>query len=123
MWFGCEDPRNVSEPLEGRVQTNNRAELTAAIRAIERAPQDEPLHVWSDSMYVVLGMKGRATMWERNGWRNASGKNVKNVDLWRRLLCAAAQRNGETIWHYVRGHSGVEGNEYADRLAVRGATG
>ena len=53
--------------------------------------------------------------WKRNGWKTAAKKPVKNVDLWQQLEQEAA--NHDIDWNWVKGHSGVEGNEMADQLA------
>jgi ribonuclease HI len=117
VWFGDGDQRNVSEPLVG-VQTNQRAELTALIRALQAAPQDVPLHVFSDSEYVVLGVNFRLEDWAKNGF-----PSVKNTDLWQLLhnLLKARSDEGPVSLEHIRGHSGVYGNEMADALAVAGS--
>ena len=69
-----------SEPLPGPVQTNNRAELYALVRLLERAPQQVPLHVHSDSLWVLERAKAIRQLGER-GFRNGSGKKLKHADL------------------------------------------
>ena len=95
--------------------TNNRMELTAVIeglRALKRACQIE---IHTDSKYVMQGISEWIENWKRNGWKTAAKKPVKNEDLWK-LLDAEILRH-EIDWRWVRGHSGVEGNELADQLA------
>ena len=97
--------------------TNNRMELTAAAEALEALtkPCDVVLH--TDSQYVQNGITRWHTGWVRKNWRNAAGDPVANMDLWRRLLAAAAQHTVD--WKWVRGHSGDVMNERADVLATQ----
>lgn len=97
--------------------TNNRMELTAAIKALEALPVEEPCEVnlYSDSEYLVKGMTEWRLGWKRRGWRTADKKPVKNVSLWKRLDELAQQR--PVKWHWVRGHDGHSENERADTLA------
>ena len=100
----------------GEVETtNNRMELTAAIRALEALKR--PCHVIlsTDSRYVMDGLTKWIHGWKRNGWRTADRKPVKNADLWRQLVEAADRHRVE--WRWVRGHNGHPDNERADRLA------
>lgn len=98
--------------------TNNRMELTAVIEALAalRAHSSVALHL--DSEYVRNGITSWIHNWKRRGWKTADNKPVKNVDLWQRLDTLAQAHTIE--WHWVRGHSGNEGNERADALANRG---
>ena len=90
--------------------TNNRMELTAVIRVLEKLPQQCALRLFTDSQYVQRGM----TEWIGN-WRKSNFRKIKNPDLWRQLDALA---NGRTIdWRWVRGHSECAGNILADRLA------
>mgnify|MGYP001225571891 CR=1 FL=1 len=95
--------------------TNNRMELMAAIaglRALKR-----PCHVIlsTDSNYVKDGITRWIHGWQKNGWRTADKKPVKNADLWQDLLAAVAPHRID--WQWVKGHSGHPENERADRLA------
>lgn len=98
--------------------TNNRMELTAAIRALEALKGDAPAIVNTDSQYLQLGITKWMANWKRKNWRGANRKPVLNADLWRRLddLCAGR----EVEWRWVRGHAGDAGNELAHELAQRG---
>ncbi|MDR2507975.1 MAG: ribonuclease HI [Candidatus Accumulibacter sp.] len=98
--------------------TNNRMELTAVIRALEATAGASTVHLHTDSKYVQQGITQWIFNWQRNGWKNAEGKPVKNQDLWLALDRLVKERVIEWIW--VRGHSGNSGNERADRLANRG---
>lgn len=99
--------------------TNNRMELMAAIRALESLKRPCRVHLTTDSNYVRHGITDWLPRWRRNGWRTASRKPVKNVDLWQRLDRAAARH--DVRWTWVRGHSGHPENERADRLATAAA--
>jgi ribonuclease HI len=103
------------EPLT----TNNRMEMMAAIGALEalRRPCDVVLH--TDSLYLRDGITRWIHGWQRNGWRTADRKPVRNAELWQRLLAAAAPHRVE--WRWVKGHAGHAGNERADRLACDAA--
>ena len=95
--------------------TNNRMELTAAIRGLETLTR--PCHVTlvPDSVYVKDGITRWIHGWQRNGWRTADKKPVKNAELWQELLEATARHRIDWVW--VKGHAGDEDNERADRLA------
>ncbi|MBN1207434.1 MAG: reverse transcriptase-like protein [Myxococcaceae bacterium] len=106
--------------------TNNRMELTAvgkALRHLEQTPG--PLHILTDSTYVIQGITRWAFGWSRRGWKTAEGGEVANAAYWKRLMALLAQRkqafpaeSGAVEWRYVRGHTGVPGNERVDVIAV-----
>ena len=95
--------------------TNNRMEMLAAIMGLEALTR--PCHVilTTDSVYVRDGITKWIHGWQRNGWRTADKKPVKNADLWQRLLTAAAPH--QVDWRWVKGHSGHAENELVDQLA------
>jgi ribonuclease HI len=97
--------------------TNNRMELTAVIRALEALKRSVRAKIYTDSQYVRLGITEWLPQWKARGWRTADRKPVKNQDLWMQLDELA--NDHELEWHWVRGHSGVEGNERVDALANR----
>ena len=109
--------RGVERELSGGEAdtTNNRMELMAAIAALEslREPCTVVLH--TDSQYVRQGILEWMAAWIRRGWKTAGGAPVKNRDLWERLHAAAARHHVD--WRWVKGHSGVPGNERVDQLA------
>lgn len=82
VYFGPDSPLNISEPLTGPNHTNNRAELTAIIRAIQIYPFQIPLLVYSDSMYCIDGLNKWLSGWKNNGWLKKDGEPVLNKDLW-----------------------------------------
>ena len=98
--------------------TNNRMELTAAIRALEALKEGAAAVIRTDSQYLKLGMTQWMPNWKKRNWRGSNRKPVLNADLWRRLDALRAGRDVE--WQWVRGHSGDEGNELAHELAQRG---
>ncbi len=98
--------------------TNNRMELTAAIRALEALTRRCEVSLYTDSQYVRQGITTWLADWKRRDWRRADRKPVKNQDLWQQLDLLAAQHHVE--WHWVRGHDGHPENERADALANRG---
>ena len=95
--------------------TNNRMELTAVIRALEALKRPVEARVFTDSEYVRRGITEWVNAWKARGWKTADRKPVKNQDLWEELDRLAAVHKIE--WRWVKGHSGVPGNERVDRLA------
>ena len=98
--------------------TNNRMEMTAAIRAIEAVKRPVKIRLHTDSTYVKDGITKWIANWKKKGWRTANRKPVKNMDLWQFLDEAAARH--EVEWHWIKGHAGHPENERADELARRG---
>lgn len=98
--------------------TNNRMELTAVIQALAALKRPCRVVIHTDSKYVLQGITEWLAGWKAKGWKTASRKPVKNVDLWQMLDIATAQHQIE--WRWVKGHSGHDGNERADQLANRG---
>ena len=106
--------------------TNNRMEMTAvgkALRHLEQTPG--PLHIYTDSTYVIQGITRWVFGWSRRGWKTAEGGEVANTLYWKRLMALLAGRKqafppeAATVeWRYVRGHMGVPGNERVDEIAV-----
>ncbi|MGN6606760.1 MAG: ribonuclease HI [Jatrophihabitans sp.] len=99
--------------------TNQRMELTAAIEALRALKRPSIVRLHTDSLYVLKGITEWMPRWKANGWVNSQRKPVSNADLWRALDEARAAHDVEWLW--VKGHSGDEGNERADRLADLGA--
>lgn len=94
--------------------TNNRMELTAALRGLEALKRPSVVRVVSDSRYLRDGMTQWLVGWQRRGWRTAGGDAVKNRDIWEPLAAVAARH--EIQWEWVRGHSGHIENERVDAL-------
>lgn len=148
VYFGPLDRRNISEPLTGTKQTNQRAELTAILRALEVAPRDRKIVIYSDSNYAIQCCTVWFLKWRRNNWLNASNKPVENKDLVLKIVDMLDERyrlnrhrtsedededeepDREGHWEsgpasvkfvWVKGHAKDEGNEAADELAVSAA--
>jgi ribonuclease HI len=95
--------------------TNNRMELTAALRALQALKRPVQARLHTDSEYVRRGISEWLPRWKARGWRTADRKPVKNQDLWEQLEQLAARHQIEWLW--VPGHTGVAGNERVDQLA------
>ena len=101
--------------------TNNRMELTAAIKALGALREPCAVTLHTDSRYVIDGITKWVFGWQKNGWKNAAKKPVANADLWQELI--AAVRPHKIAWVWVKGHDGHPENERADRLASDAALG
>ena len=99
--------------------TNNKMELTAAIEALNAiASTPGPVAMHTDSTYVIKGISEWIWGWRRRGWKTAEGSDVLNRELWQSLEAMVSDREkGSIAWHYVRGHSGIPGNERVDAIA------
>ncbi|HEY0621457.1 ribonuclease HI [Sphingomonas sp.] len=95
--------------------TNNRMELMAAIQGLNALRKPCRVRLSTDSRYVMDGLTKWIKGWQRNGWKTADKKPVKNADLWQQLLDAARPHRIEWVW--VKGHAGHPDNERADQLA------
>ncbi|CAI7677370.1 unnamed protein product [Penicillium pancosmium] len=116
--------RNVSEPLKGNRQTNQRAELTAILRALDIAPRHRDVTIVTDSRYAIDCVTVWYKNWQRNNWMTKDGKPVENKDLVESILVNIEERvqlKVKTLFEWVKGHAKDPGNEAADRLAVNGA--
>ncbi|AEO64782.1 822debb2-4017-4d09-98ef-c3911b9844ea [Thermothielavioides terrestris] len=123
VYFGESDPRNISERLQGEPQTNQRAELTAILRALETVDLSQDMEIRTDSKYSIQCVTEWYINWEKNGWKTSTGpvKNQDLVQLIRDRLDARESKGGRTQFIWVKGHDTDVGNIAADRLAVEGA--
>ena len=139
VYFGDNDPRNVSEPYCDKIVTNNRTELTAVIKAIKNHvsntnKEKQKLIIYSDSQYVIKSMTEWIHKWKKNNWKTANGKNVLNQDLITYLddLISGSSSWLEIEFQHVRAHkkepaAGSEeyrlwyGNMMADKFATDGS--
>ncbi len=96
--------------------TNNRMELVAPIKALMRIRPKSNVIIFTDSTYVKNGITDWIKTWEKNGWKNAKKKPIKNKDLWKKLndLC----KKHKITWKWVKGHSNSKFNNLADQLAT-----
>lgn len=114
------DEQNNREELFGGEEhtTNNRMELTAAIRALEKIPADVSVELFTDSNYLKNAFtNGWIVKWKRNGWRTATGGQVLNRDLW--LVLDELISKCAVEFNWVKGHAGNFFNERCDELARR----
>lgn len=98
--------------------TNNKMELTAAIKALEVFQPGSIVSIYTDSKYLQLGMTQWLSNWIKKKWRTSSNTEVKNTDLWQKLLYL---NNTHLIqWNWVKGHGSDYYNQVADSLACKG---
>ncbi|KAE8834604.1 hypothetical protein PTNB85_05937 [Pyrenophora teres f. teres] len=124
VYFGPADPRNVSEPLRGSKQTNQRAELVAIARALDHVPIDRDVEIRTDSMYSKKCLQEWFYNWEKKNWYNSAGKEVENKDLIQPIIARIRERErcrAKTKITWVKGHAIDEGNIAADALANGGS--
>ena len=103
--------------------TNNRMELTAAIKTLEKLKTyklKENFKLRTDSKYVIEGYTKWIINWKKNGWKTSSGKPVQNLDLWQKI--DQLRING-LIMEYVKGHSGDKQNDRVDKIATNYSKG
>ncbi|XP_073905191.1 ribonuclease H1 isoform X2 [Castor canadensis] len=120
VYWGPGHPLNVGIRLPGR-QTNQRAEIHAACKAIEQAKTQNisKLVLYTDSMFTINGITNWVQGWKKNGWRTSTGKEVINKEDFVEL--EKLTQGMDIQWMHIPGHSGFVGNEEADRLAREGA--
>ena len=107
-----------------KLTTNNRMELTAAIKALEffsknegKQPSLSHIKIYTDSIYLKEGITTWITAWEKNNWKTSDKKNVKNVDLWKKLK--ELVKSIQIEWNWIKGHSDDPMNDLVDSLAKR----
>ncbi|XP_073349613.1 ribonuclease H1 isoform X2 [Pagrus major] len=120
VYWGCNHPLNVADRLQGR-QTNQRAEVQAACRALEQAKEKniKKLVLYTDSKFTINGVTSWVKKWKLNNWRLKSGGPITNKDDFVKLDKLNAEV--EVVWLHIPGHAGYHGNEEADRLSREGA--
>ena len=99
--------------------TNNRMEMTAAIRGLTALKWPCSVDLYTDSKYLIDGITKWLPGWQKRGWKTASKDPVKNADLWREL--AELNTRHRINWHWIKGHSGHPENERVDQLASAAA--
>ncbi|KAM4633508.1 ribonuclease H1 [Polymixia lowei] len=120
VYWGRHHPLNVAERLLGR-QTNQRAEIQAACKALEQAKEKniKKLVLYTDSKFTINGVTSWVNTWKTNGWRLKSGGPITNKEDFVKLDRLNAEV--EVVWLHIPGHAGYTGNEEADRLSRLGA--
>jgi ribonuclease HI len=96
--------------------TNNRMELSAVIEGLSSLTRPSKVEVWSDSKYVLNGLREWMDSWKARGWRTADKKPVKNQELWQALDTLKSKH--DMTFHWIEGHAGHPENERCDQLAV-----
>lgn len=105
--------------------TNNRMELTAAIKAIESVDKNESIILYTDSTYVQKGITEWIINWKKNNWISSTKKSVANKDLWMKLDEYNLSR--DIKWKWVKAHQSCNSNDsiynnMADKLATGAIT-
>lgn len=111
--------KEVEKELSGgeKETTNNRMELMGVISGLESLKESCIVSVFTDSQYIANAfLKDWLVSWQKNGWKTAAKKPVKNRELWERLLVQANRH--KLSWNWIRGHAGHPENERCDELAV-----
>ena len=100
-----------------RETTNNRMELTAAIKSLACLKEPCDVTLYSDSKYLVDAVtKNWVYSWKSKGWKKADKSPALNVDLWEELLALLDKHKVTFVW--VKGHDGHAYNERCDTLAT-----
>jgi len=99
--------------------TNNKMELMAPIKALQKIDKDEQIEIYTDSKYVKLGITEWIHKWKKNNWQTSKKEPVKNKDLWIQLYDLTSSL--EISWIWVKAHAGNTLNEEVDLLAKKAA--
>ena len=112
------DAKNNEANISGKEKstTNNRMELMAPIMALRKIKKASKIVIYTDSTYLKNGITIWIKNWEKNGWKSANKKSVKNKDLW--LILNELSKKKIIEWKWVKAHNGNKYNEMADRLAT-----
>ena len=104
--------------ISGKEQstTNNRMELMAPIMALRKVKKASTIIIYTDSIYLKNGITTWIKNWEKNGWKSANKKPVKNKDLW--VTLNELSKEHVIDWKWVKAHTGNKYNEIADKLAT-----
>ncbi|KZP28250.1 RnaseH-domain-containing protein [Athelia psychrophila] len=116
IWFGPEDPKNTAIRVPGSNQSNQVGEAVGALIAVQKTRVFSPLDLLSDSMYVIRALTMYLTEWEERGYIG-----IANREIFKAIVALLRERGAPTRFKWVKGHSGILGNEEADELAGEGA--
>ena len=111
------EKNNISGNIKNT--TNNQMELMAPIKALELFTKKERIKIYTDSLYVKDGITKWIKNWEKNNWKTSKKKQIKNIDLWKKLNILSNFHNVE--WNWVKAHDGNSFNIMADKLAKQAA--
>ena len=121
VWYSAGNPRNVRAAVPApEKQTIGRAELRGVLAAVQGKTPGIKLHIVKDSEIVWAGLQGKCAKWERHAWVGSRGA-LAHRDLWMQLWQSWQLLGDSVSIQWVPSHAGVEGNEQADKCAVRGA--
>ncbi|KAI0349351.1 RnaseH-domain-containing protein [Trametes cingulata] len=115
LWYGNGDTRNTAAPVPGSIQSNQAGELFAVALATAKAPPFAPLQILTDSKFVIDGLTKHLRKWEDRGWHG-----LALAELIKETTARLRSRSAPTAFKWIKGHSGIEGNDAADRLAKQG---
>ncbi|MAW17021.1 MAG: ribonuclease HI [Pelagibacteraceae bacterium] len=112
------DGNTVKSSISGKENntTNNRMELLAPIMALKKIKKKTDITIYTDSLYVKVGITEWIKKWKLNNWKNSNKKPVKNKDLWIKLDNSCQKHN--VSWKWVKAHAGNKMNNLVDELAV-----
>ena len=116
IWISDNHPLNKGVSVPGPAQSNQVGEIVAVLIAIQSISPLKPINIITDSKYVINGLTVHLKNWEDNGWIG-----IKNSEFFRATAYHLRKRSAPTTFQWVKGHSGIEGNEKADHLAHNGA--
>ena len=125
-WGGLilfEDGRQIEIGGGEKLTTNNRMELTAAVKTLERLQEftlKKNFKLKTDSKYLIQGYTSWVKNWKKNGWKTSTGKPVQNIDLWKKI---DELRFADLSMEFVKGHSGDPLNERVDLIATNYSKG
>jgi ribonuclease HI len=112
VWFGPDNPNNISIKVPGQNQSKRVSNLVAVLHAVQKAPPFAPLHILSSSKYVIEGLTQKLKQWEEHGWIN-----VPNQEFIKPLISNLRARGAITTFKRVTGHMGIK---FAKSLASEG---
>ncbi len=110
------------DSISGRMKntTNNQMELMAPIKALELFTKKKKIKIFTDSVYVKDGITIWIKIWEKNNWKTSKKKQVKNIELWKKLNNLANFHSIE--WKWIKAHANDALNILADKLAKEAAS-
>jgi ribonuclease HI len=123
-YFDQEGKKHIKELSGGYTNTtNNRMELMGVLKGLEALKKPCIVKLYTDSQYIVKAFnEGWLNNWIRNNWKRGKKKeDVKNVDLWKKIIIAKEKHN--VTFNWVKGHASHPQNERCDSLATTAADG